>query len=148
MESKKKSAEEISSVKPDGLLQSLESAVENLFYISETDAGFEAFVWKLDAPADKFSADDVLRLAGEKSNAKVAEKSLEEFFKQPTELQDWFGDEEKAQVDKYLALKELLTAKLKNIKVFKVGETEINVYIVGIDEKGNLAGVKTKAVET
>jgi hypothetical protein len=153
MNPKKKSPEENSAEndslnKSDELLSSLKKAVENLFYISETDAPFEAFVWKTETPINEITADKVLKLAGESPNAKVTEKSMEEFFKQPTELQDWFGDEEKSQVEKYLKLKELFATKLKNARVFKVGEPQINVYIVGTSDDGNLAGVKTKAVET
>ncbi|MDQ4123181.1 MAG: nuclease A inhibitor family protein [Acidobacteriota bacterium] len=153
MKSEKKSAEEKSSEnnlgnKSENLLPILKEACEGLFYISETDAEFEAFVWKTDKPIDEISGEIVLKLAGEKPNAKVAEKTLDDFFKHPTEMQDWFGDEEKAQVEKYLKLKDLLATKLKNTKVFKVGDVQINIYIVGIGGEGNLEGVKTKAVET
>lgn len=153
MESEKKSTEEKSSEKnsekkSDELFSALKAASEGLIYISETDAAFEAFVWKTDKPAGNVSAENVLKFAGEKPDAKVAEKTLDEFFEQPTEMQDWFGDEEKAQVEKYLKLKELLSTKLKNAKVFKIGDVQINIYIVGLDDEGNLAGVKTKAVET
>lgn len=134
--------------KSDELISILKTASEGLYYISETDAEFEAFVWKTDKPVETVSAENILKFAGEKPDAKIAEKTLDEFFKHPTEMQDWFGDEEKAQVEKYLKLKDLLTAKLKNAKVFKVGEVQINIYIVGIDGEGNLAGIKTKAVET
>jgi hypothetical protein len=146
--SEEKSAEKNPGNKSDELFSILKAASEGLFYISETDAGFEAFVWKTDKPADDVSIESVLKLAGEKPAEKTAEKTLDEFFKHPTEMQDWFGEEEKAQVEKYLKLKDLLTTKLKNAKVFKVGDVQINIYIVGIDGEGNLAGVKTKAVET
>jgi hypothetical protein len=32
--------------------------------------------------------------------------------------------------------------------VFKVGRVELDIYVVGLDENGNLMGIKTKAVET
>ncbi len=144
----KKSLETNLGNKSDELLSALKAASEGLIYISESDAAFEPFVWKTNEPVNNVSAENVLKLAGEKPDAKFAEKTLDEFFKQPTEMQDWFGDEEKAQIEKYFKLKELLSTKLKNNKVFKVGDMEINIYIVGIDHEGNLAGVKTKAVET
>ena len=152
MESEKKSSEKVSAAQKEksigDLISELKAASENLFYISETDAPFEPFVWKTDAPFAEVKADDVLKLAGQKSDAKVSEKTLDEFFKQPTEMQDWFGDEEKAQVEKFKSLKELLATRLKSTKVFKIGEVQIDIYAVGIDRDGNLAGVKTKAVET
>jgi hypothetical protein len=153
IKSEKKSLAEISLDKNFGnesneLITIFNSASEGLYYISETDAEFQAFVWKTDQPVENVSAENILKFAGEKPDAKVQEKTLDEFFKQPTEMKDWFGDEEKAQVEKYLKFKNLLATKLKNTKVFKVGEVQINIYIVGIDSEGNLAGVKTKAVET
>jgi hypothetical protein len=144
----KKSLETNLGNKSDELLLALKAASEGLIYISESDGAFEPFVWKTNEPVKNVSAENVLKLAGEKPDAKVAEKTLDEFFKQPTEIQDWFGNEEKAQVEKYLKLKELISTKLKNAKVLKVGEVQINIYIVGIDGEGNLAGVKTKAIET
>jgi hypothetical protein len=130
------------------LISDLKTASEGLIYISETDAPFEPFVWKADKPSTEVTVPDVLKFAGQKSDVKIVEKTLDDFFRQPTEMQDWFGDEEKTQVEKYLKLKELLATKLKGVKVFKIGDVQIDVYIVGIDAEGNLAGVKTKAVET
>lgn len=147
-----KSSEKISAFQQvesvDDLISELKAASENLFYISETDAPFEPFVWKTNNSIDEVKAEDVLKQTAQKIDAKVAEITLDEFFKQPTEMQDWFGDEEKAQVEKFKNLKELLAARLKNVKVFKIGEVQIDIYVVGIDREGNLTGVKTKAVET
>ena len=146
--SEKNSVEKKDEKKSGDLLAELKTATENLIYISETDAPFEAFVWKTESQVAEARAEDVLKFAGQKSDAKVVEKSLDEFFQHPTEMQDWFGDEEKTQVEKFIKLKNLLSTKLENTKVFKIGEIQIDVYIVGIDNQGNLAGVKTKAVET
>lgn len=148
MEPEKKNPEKNPEKNQSDLLSDLKLASEGLLYISETDAPFEPFVWKTDKPLTEINAQDLLKFAGQKTDAKVSEKKLEDFFRQPTEMQDWFGDEEKAQVEKYLKLKQLLTTKLKGAKVFKVGEVQIDVYIVGIEAEENLAGVKTKAVET
>jgi hypothetical protein len=41
-----------------------------------------------------------------------------------------------------------INQNLRGTKVFKVGITTLEVYILGIDPEGNLAGVKTKPVET
>ena len=153
MEPEKKSPEKNTKEKsPEknqpGLFSDLKIASEGLIYISETDAPFEPFIWKTEKPLTEVTALDVIKFAEQKPDAKVAEKTLDDFFRQPTEIQDWFGDEEKAQVEKYLKLKELLTEKLKGTKVFKIGDVQIDIYIVGIDAVGNWAGVKTKAVET
>lgn len=136
---------------PENLSAKLTAAIKDLYYISETDAPFETFVWQREKDAEPFSevsAADVLRFAGKDANTTVREQSLEDFFRTPTTEQDWHGDEEKETVRRFRELKNLLETELKNAKVFKVGEIEMDVYIVGIDADGNLAGVKTKAVET
>jgi hypothetical protein len=65
-----------------------------------------------------------------------------------TKIQDWFGEEETATAQKFSALEKLLLENLKDLKVFKIGEIELDIYFVGLDKQGKLAGVKTKAVET
>jgi hypothetical protein len=150
LEQKKSSAQ----VKPDekqsdDLQLKLKTASDGLFYISETEAPFDTFVWnRKEKNGNQPTADEVLKMIGRESDAKVTEKNLAEFFAQPTQMQDWFGDEEKTQVEKFANLKELLAKNLREIRVFKIGEVQIDIYIVGVDRDGNLAGVKTKAVET
>ena len=37
---------------------------------------------------------------------------------------------------------------MKDLKVFKVGQIELDIYVVGLDSQGVLTGITTKAVET
>jgi hypothetical protein len=37
---------------------------------------------------------------------------------------------------------------LHDVKVFKLGKTQVEIYIVGISSTGEVIGVSTKAVET
>jgi len=55
---------------------------------------------------------------------------------------------EKEEVRKFRDLVQTLKKTLKDIKVFKVGKVEADVYIVGRTESGDWAGLKTKVVET
>jgi hypothetical protein len=63
-------------------------------------------------------------------------------------MQDWYGEEEKEIAQKFARLKVFLEQNLKDLKVLKVGRIKLDVYIVGLDDKDQLAGIKTKAVET
>jgi len=45
-------------------------------------------------------------------------------------------------------LKILLEKKLKELKVFKIGKIQLDIYVVGLDAESNLTGIQTKAVET
>jgi hypothetical protein len=131
------------------LFKELKETSVGLFYISETDAPFESFIWKRDDKnSTDLNAEDVLKLAGQKPDAKVEERTVDNFFAQSMTVQDWFGEEEKNQVEKFSKLKELLEGNLKNVKVFKIGEINIDIYVAGVDAEGNVIGVQTKAVET
>jgi hypothetical protein len=127
------------------LLSDIESAVKDLFYISETDAKILPFVG---ARTDAVTKENLLNQTKNESNTEVEERDFTEFFDQVTAIQDWFGDEEKAIAAKFLALRDLLKNNLRDLKVFKVGKIEIDIYVVGLDAESVLMGIQTKAVET
>lgn len=131
--------------------EELTEAVKDLVYISETDAGYETVFWRQEAGAAPFSVVDatvVLRCAGKDAQTPIREQTLDDFFSFPTTEQDWQTDEDKAMVRRYQNLKKLLEENLRDPKVFKIGAVEIDVYIIGIHQTGDLAGVKTSGVET
>jgi hypothetical protein len=41
-----------------------------------------------------------------------------------------------------------LKENLRDLKVYRIGRIEIDIYVIGIDSQNNLMGIKTKAVET
>ena len=82
------------------------------------------------------------------SDTPIEERNFAEIFKRLTKIQDWYGEEETAAAAKFAVLKELLEKNLKDLKVFKIGTVELDVYFVGLNAEGILMGIKTKAVET
>lgn len=129
----------------NSLSEKIRRVCAGLYYISETDA--EIFPFE-GTPAQAVTKENLLPQIGEKPDAPVEERDFTEFFARLTALQDWFGDEEKQTAAKFSDLKKLLEENLKDLKVFKVGRIEIEIYAVGLDAQGKLAGIKTKAVET
>jgi hypothetical protein len=53
-----------------------------------------------------------------------------------------------ATVAKYKKLPEVLKSTLSGVKIYKVGQRKVTVYIVGTTDEGDWAGLKTTAVET
>ncbi|MEZ4904699.1 MAG: nuclease A inhibitor family protein [Spirosomataceae bacterium] len=47
-----------------------------------------------------------------------------------TVIEDWFGEEEQRQVENFLALKSLLETNFGYWQVFRVGEVEIDLYLL------------------
>lgn len=129
----------------DDLLEQIKNASEGLYYISETDAEITPFIGSV---AESVSKEEVLRQTKNALTTTIEERSFAEIFKRLTKIQDWYGEEETATVSKYAVLKELLEKNLKDLKVFKIGTIELDVYFVGLNAEGVLMGIKTKAVET
>jgi len=42
----------------------------------------------------------------------------------------------------------MLSTRLRDARVYRLGKIEIQCYIAGLDGDGNLAGLKTVAIET
>ena len=138
------SQEKKKTLKKGSFEDAIGKACEGLFYISETDAVILPFFGKAADGTRKSLAED---LALEK-NTVVIEQPFQEFFSRLTKAQDWHTPVETERVKRFLKLQKLLKDNLKDITVLRIGRIRIDIYVVGIDRSGKLAGVITKAVET
>ena len=127
------------------LKEKIKKACEGLYYISETDAEISPFVG---SRAEAVTEEEILNQMKSKPDAPVEERNFDELFARLTEIQDWFGDEENRTAQKFADLRDLLKSNLRDLKVFKIGKIELDVYVVGLDVENRLTGIKTKAVET
>jgi hypothetical protein len=127
------------------LTEQIKNAAAGLWYISETDAEIFPFTG---SKADAVTKENLLQQIGKPPDAPVEEREFDQMFERFVKIQDWFGDEEKETAAKFAALKSLLEKNLTDLKVFKIGQINLDIYFVGLDSKGNLAGIQTKAVET
>lgn len=128
------------------LIKELQQLTENLVWMSETDAPLEVIQW--DINADSFDAQDLLHHLGLALDTPVETQSLESFFKPATTEQNWHNEAEQAEVKRYQELLNSLRSHLEDVQVYKIGKVEIDVYILGKTVESNIAGVKTKVVET
>lgn len=128
------------------LLTQLQQATQGLSFQSESDAPIEPFT--VNENGATVSPETVLKAGNHPAGTKVKSTSLQTFFKDATQMQDWFNEEEKQTAQRFQNLVQLLKDNLKGIKVFKVGDTEQDVYVIGTAQDGSVAGVKTKVVET
>ena len=137
---------ESSSTAPDpGLRERLERAVEGLTYGSESDRPFEFFFLPGggDGPP---GAEAFGRLVG--AAGAVEERDLDDFFMRHGETIAPADTEAQAMRPRYEALREMLQTELRGTTVYRTGRVEVQCYVVGSDGKGNLAGVRTVAIET
>ena len=131
---------------PDSkFIKELTIAVKDLLWISESEYPFQVVYWH---DLEHFSQETLLQQNNYNPDTKVTIKELQSFFSSATKEQDWHNKEEHAEVQRYQLLVSLLENNLQNIQVYRVGEVEIDVYILGKTEHKAIAGLLTKIVET
>src|ERR1700750_1133592 len=126
------------------LIQELEEAARGLLFMSESDYPLEVFKWTAAEPSHEF----LQKLAGKDSSAEVETQGAREFFRAAASEPDWKGEAELALARRFQALLRLLETALSDLKVYRVGSIDINVYVAGRAPSGNWLGVSTRVVET
>ena len=122
----------------------LKAACRRLTFISETDADVIPFA------AEKptaHSLDSYIAALGVASK-EIEERDFDNFFDRLTSEKDWHGPNEKARTKHWSILREVLEKYLDHLRVIRVGMIHLDIYVVGVDPSGRLAGVQTKAIET
>lgn len=143
--SRKMNSETAKNSKAGDFPAQIKKLTGGLYYTSETDAEISPFTGQ---KVTSVTAPEILLQTKSAPDSVIKERDFSEFFARLTEIQDWFGDEEKATARKFADLKILLEKNLKDLKVFKIGKIQIDIYAVGLDAESILAGIQTKAVET
>lgn len=123
----------------------LHAACEGLIYISEQDAAVTLFKGEAAANVD---GQTIIQQTGSDANAHVEEIAFDTFFQKLTVEKDWFGETEKASARRFSELRDVLAANLTELKVFRIGKVQIDIFVVGLDKRGNLTGIRAFAVET
>jgi hypothetical protein len=131
-----------------GLRERLAQAVEGLLYSSEGDRPLEPFELRAGAAGWPYGVDEFARRIGAAPDAPRQERSLYQLFGNHIENTDPYDTETQALRPRFEALRALLAAELREVRVFRIGRIEVDCYAVGDDGAGNLAGLHTVAVET
>jgi len=99
--------------------------LEGLVYISETDAPFEVAPFEMirEVGWNKFFAPLI------RENAEMSEEKI-------------------ALARRYRKVKGFIEANMKRRRIYKFGQTEIHILIVGTDLSGHAMAIRTSAVET
>ena len=133
---------------PDAeLRERLERAAEGLTYGSESDRPFE-FFFLPGAGDDPPGAETFARLVGAEADARVEERTLDDFFARHAETSDPYDVRAQRIRPRYETLRDLLRRELRGATVYRIGRIEVDCYAIGGDGRGNLAGLRTVAIET
>lgn len=133
------------TVKKESFEVAVKTACEGLLYPSETDAEILPVFGGTSKGGPR---EMILNEMGLKEPDAIEERTVVEFFARLTKIQDWFTQPEIEKADRFLKLQKLLEENLEDLTVLRTGRIQIDIYVVGIDEDGRVAGIKTKAVET
>jgi Nuclease A inhibitor-like protein len=126
------------------IIDRLKQATTDLLWSSESDYPFEVVSWEPGTelnPTDLFSNIYDTELA-------IESITLLDLFEPVLTIEDWYEQAELDLVDRYTNLLDLINTNLTEVEVFRVGEVEIDIYIIGKTPTGNIIGLKTRSVET
>ena len=126
------------------IIDRLKQATTDLLWSSESDYPFEIVSWELGielTPSDLFSNIYDTDLA-------IESISLTDLFEPVLTIEDWYEQTELDLVDRYTNLLDSINNNLSEVQVFRVGEVEIDIYIIGKTPTGDIIGLKTRSVET
>jgi hypothetical protein len=129
-------------------VESLTTAVEGLFYPSESDEKIKVIDWQADNPSP-FDLMLFRKYIGVIPSTRVEGLPWEKFFEGILQEKEWWTEFEKERAAAFQRVKDLIVANLINLEFFKVGSrVEFELYLIGQDKDCKWKGLKTLTVET
>ncbi|MCF2145120.1 nuclease A inhibitor family protein [Desmonostoc muscorum LEGE 12446] len=126
--------------------EKLKLSSADLLMISESDYPFEVVLWT--GQAQSLTTQKLLQLTNHPQDSQVEEIELDYLFRNCAYEKEWHDEQQKQNVKKFQTLVQTLQNNLNEIKVYRIGTINIDVYILGKTPSGDLAGLSTKVVET
>nr|MDZ8061248.1 nuclease A inhibitor family protein [Nostoc sp. EkiNYC01] len=131
----------------DEITEKLKQASDGLLMLSESEYPFEIFLWSNQAQ-EPLTNQKLLQLTGHPQETSIEEVELDYFFRNCAQEKEWHDEIQKQNVPKFQSLVKTLKDNLTDIKVYRLGTINIDVYVVGKTPSRDLAGISTKVVET
>jgi Nuclease A inhibitor-like protein len=127
------------------IMAEIEEAAAGLLFMSEADYPLEPLRME---GAGEPDPGRLRELAGRAADAPVEVRSLEEFFRPATSEQPWKAGAELASARRFQNLARTLRENLADVRVYRIGEVNMPVYIIGKSSSGSWLGLSTRVVET
>ena len=126
-------------------IEELSKACDGLMWLSETDYPWYVAYWEDEGQIERSI---LIKQYGCDPKIPMTQTTLDSWFKNAITERDWHDEIERLQVKRYRYLYNWLKNNLQDIKVFLVGEVEIDVYVVGKLNSNTVVSLSTKIVET
>lgn len=131
----------------NNLTEKLQQTSNGLLMMSESEYPFEVVFWPGQAQ-ELLTNQKLLQLTNHSPETPIETVELDYFFRNCAEAKEWHDEIQQQDVQKFQALVKTLKENLTDIKVYRLGTIDIDVYIIGKTSSGDLAGISTKVVET
>jgi hypothetical protein len=120
---------------PADELESIRTVIDGLLYPRESDEPFEFFSWPGSSATSAAAA--IQANAGVKYQ--LQEVAVDQFFRELESTSD---------AKRFAMLRQALTTTFKDLKIYRAGEVQVQIFLIGRAPNGNWAGVRTVSVET
>jgi len=131
----------------NSITEKFKQTSHDLLMMSESEYPFEVVVWSGQAQ-EVLTNQKLLELTSHPPDTPIEIVELDYFFRNCAEEKEWHDEIQKQDVQKFQALVKTLKDNLTDIKVYRLGTIDIDVYVIGKTSSGDLAGISTKVVET
>ncbi|AKD04343.1 nuclease A inhibitor family protein [Pontibacter korlensis] len=131
----------------DPILNELQQATEGLFFRSESDYPFEIVDMGRAEHLDP-TPGQLLTMLDRPQDTASEVVDLPYFLRNMTRVRPEHSEAMRQEAERFQALEQLLTAKLRHVKVIRLGSVKVEAFILGSTEKGRLVGLKTHLIET
>jgi hypothetical protein len=120
----------------------LEQAADGLLMMSESDYPFEYFA----TDDTEINEALLLKLAGKPQGTLIEKTTIEQLFRN---MADPNSPSVKPETSaRFREFMESLKNELTDITVYRVGEIQVHVFIIGINLQGTVSGMRTLLIET
>jgi len=125
-------------------LSALSEAAQPLVYRSETDAPVTVFT--VDSTSDEETTDTIGTLAG--GAVPLSSQDAAQLIERLTSKMDYFVERQIKMAEQYAKLFDLLRTNLSDLKLYRAGSVNVQIFVVGRFDERTVAGIRTNAVET
>ena len=125
------------------ITEELANLTQDLLWMSEADYPWEVVSYD----CSNITPEQLLEQSNLPSDTPVETVTIERFFAPALREQSWHNEEERETRNRFQQLFNFLNEQLNDLIVYRLGEVEIDVYVLGtVDDK--TVGLKTTLVET
>ena len=126
-------------------LISLQHASEGLFFLSESDFPFTI----VQIPLKNKPLEPQLRTLAEKpADTPVEVQEVDYFFRNMVRIYEGFRQEQIDLANRFIQLVATIKSVLKDPKVYRLGERQVDAFIIGKLADDHWGGLRTRLIET